>query len=485
MRHGSSIAGFLLLLGAVALVPGVAGAQGEPQLPREGGAALPLAGGSMSGGQNPFFGGIPAGQVTGTPLALSLADAVARSLKQNLGIVLGAQAQRAAAGTRWQALSGVLPNAAVRLSQSREEINLEEFGFPVPPGESPIVGPFSVAALHFTISQPVFDYAAIQGARAGTQAATAAGHTFKDTRDLVVFMTSSLYLQAVTGASRIDAAQAQLKTAQALYDRAVSLKQAGVVAGIDVLRAQVQLQSQQQRVIFYENEFAKAKLSLQRAIGVPLGQQVQLSDPVPYAPLEGMTLDAVLKQAYESREDLQAAMSMVRAAEANRQAAIGLGLPSVRVNADLGKSSNAWDTLLNTYAVSAVVNVPIFQGGRVRGRVIQADAQLRQQQAQLEDLRARIDFEVRSALLDVQAADQRVKVAKSAADLANQQVVQAQDRFTAGVTSNIEVVQAQEALATATENYLSALYAHNVAKISVARAIGLSEERVGRFLGGK
>jgi outer membrane protein TolC len=473
-----------VILAAVVLAPVVAGAQGEPQVPREGGAPLPAAGASISAGQNILLGGIPSGPVRAGALPLSLGDAIARGLKQNLGIILGEQSQRSAAGTRWQAVSGLLPNAGLRISQSREQLNLEEFGFPLPAGQSPIVGPFNVAALHLTVSQSVFDWSAIQGARAGSQVATAAGHTFNDTRDLVAFMTASLYLQAAIGASRIEAAQAQMKTAQALYDRAASMKQAGVVPGIDVLRAQVQLQSQQQRVIFYENEFAKAKLTLQRAVGIPLAQQVELTDKVPFVPVEGMALEALLKQAYESREDLQAALSLVKAAEANRQAAYGLALPTLRVNGDFGKSSNAWDTLLNTYAVSAVVNVPIFQGGRVKGRVIQADAQLRQQQAQLEDLRARVEFDVRSALLDAQAAEQRVTVAKSAADLANQQVVQAHDRFAAGVTSNIEVVQAQEALATATENYLSALYAHNLAKISLARAVGLSEER-GRSLGSK
>ena len=161
------------------------------------------------------------------------------------------------------------------------------------------------------------------------------------------------------------------------------------------------------------------------------------------------------------------------------QPATGPGLAPI-----LHYISNAWDTLKGTYALVGAVNVPIFQGGRVKGRVMQADAQLAQQKAQLADLRARIELEVRSALLDVQAADQRVRVAKGAADLAAEQLVQAQDRYSAGVTSNIEVVQAQEAAATATENYLSALFAHNLAKITVARAIGLSEERAQKFLGG-
>jgi outer membrane protein TolC len=191
-----------------------------------------------------------------------------------------------------------------------------------------------------------------------------------------------------------------------------------------------------------------------------------------------------LQQAYGAREDLRGALALVKAAESGRQAAIGGGLPSVGVAADLGKSSDGWDSLKNTYTVAASVRVPVFQGGRVRAQVLQADAQLTQQKAVVEDLRARIEFEVRSALLDIQAADQRVRVARSTADLAGQQLVQAQDRFSAGVSSNLEIVQAQDAVATATENYLAALLAHNLAKISLARAIGLSEQRALQYLTG-
>ncbi len=472
---------------ALALSAGPAlgqGPGGEPQFPREGGQPLPGASAGPAAGQSLFMGGVPTGPVTAGVLRLSLADALARGLEHNLGVIISGQAARAAEGTRWQALSGVLPTASLHVGQSRAEINLEEYGFPVSPGASPIIGPFNVSAMHVTASAPVFDYAAIERARAGGQAASAAEHSSRDARDLVVFMVANLYLQTATGASRIDASKAQLATAQALYNRAVDQKQAGVVAGIEVLRAQVQLQAQQQRVIFYENEFAKQKLALQRAVGIPLGQQVDLTDRVAYAPLAGLTVDECVAQAYASREDLQSAASLIRAAESGRQAAVGEGLPSAMVSADYGRSSSRWDTLHGTYSVAAAVRVPLFQGGRVRGRVLQADAQIAQQRAQADDLKARIELEVRSALLDVGAADQRVQVARSAADLAGQQLTQAQDRFSAGVSSNIEVVQAQESVATATDNYLAALYAHNFAKISLARAVGQSAERVQPYLGG-
>jgi outer membrane protein TolC len=160
-------------------------------------------------------------------------------------------------------------------------------------------------------------------------------------------------------------------------------------------------------------------------------------------------------------------------------------LPTVRLNTDYGRIGNTLADALGTYSVNATVTVPLFQGGRVRGRLLQTDAQLRQQAAQVEDMRSRIEYDVRTATLDAESADQRVRVAKRAANLADEQLAQARDRFAAGVTGNLEVVQAQEAVATATDNYLTSLHAHNIAKVSLARAIGLSEERVNELLGGR
>jgi outer membrane protein TolC len=193
-------------LAALVSLPGQAVAQvaaAGPQVPREGGTPLPAAPSMLATGQSIVLGGVPVGQVSSTVLPVSLGDAIARGLKQNLGIVLGEQAVKSASGTRWQSLSGVLPTAGLRLGQTREEINLEEYGFPVAPGQSPIIGPFSVSAVHITAVAPVFDYSAIQRARAGGQVANAATHSFRDMRDVVAFVTANLYLQAVAGASRI------------------------------------------------------------------------------------------------------------------------------------------------------------------------------------------------------------------------------------------------------------------------------------------
>lgn len=464
-------------------------AQGPPPEPQVGGTAaqplpLPPTGLNLSAAQNPFLGGVVAGKATPGVVALSLADAIARGLKQNLGLVLGQQGIESATGSRWGALSGLLPAITARVTPQREILNLEAFGFPVPPGVNPLVGPLNVIDARVAVSQTVFDWSAIQAARAGAETLNAARMSYKDVRDTVVFTVANLYLQAVTGASQIAAAQAQVTTSQALYDRAVDMKKAGVVPAIEVLRAQVQLQAQQQRVIFFQNEFAKRKLTLARAIGLPLEQQFDLVDTIPYATLRPGSLEDSLERAWHSRADLQAAEAEVRAAEDAKRAAQGLALPSVHLTADTGYIGQTIASAKGTYTVIGAVRVPLFQGGAVRGRVLQAEAALQQQRAQREDLRTRIDFEVRTAFLDLKAADDRVQVARGAFDLANQQLAQAQDRFGAGVASNIEVVQAQEAVATASDNYISSLYAHNVAKISLARALGVAEADVSHLLGG-
>jgi len=478
-------------LGAAGLVLVFAGprhAQGPPE-PQVAGGASPAvppapAGLNLSAAQNPLLGGVVAGKATPGVLPLTLGEAIARGLRQNLGAVIGEQAIRSASASRLSALNGLLPNAYARLGESREVVNLEAFGFPLPPGTDPLVGPFNVFDARINVSQSLFNWSAIQAARAGGDSLRAAKFSYQDARDAVVFVVSNLYLTAISSASEVDSAQAQVKTSQALYDRATDLKKAGMIPAIEVLRAQVQLQAQQQRLIFFQNEYAKRKLGLARAIGLPLDQQFDLADKVPYAALASPALEQALAQAYESRADLQAARAQVRAAEESKQAAIGSALPTLGLTADIGKIGLTTASKLRTYSIAAGIRIPIFEGNTVRARVLQADAALRQQQALLEDLRARIDYEVRTALLDLKAADDRVQVARTTVELANQQLVQAQDRFSAGVASNIEVVQAQEAVATASDNYIASLYAHNLAKISLARALGIAEADAGRLLGG-
>ena len=430
---------------------------------------------------NPFLGSVVREHATTDPLPLSVKDAVDHALRNNLGLLVQEEAAAAAGGAHWRALEDLLPNVAGTLGTRRAVINLEAYGFP---GDPSIVGPFNVFDARVFLSQPVIDLSALNSARAATLNEQAAKYGIRTARDLVVLVAVNLYLETVAAASRVDTTHAQMATAEALLKQAQDLKASGLVAGIDVLRAQVQLQTQRQRAIAAENEHEKAKLTLARAIGLPVAQPVVLTDRIPYAALPIPALEQVLAKAYETRTDYLAAKSRVEAAQAARKAASESLLPSLHVDADYGAIGQTVTSAHRTYTVAATVRVPVFEAGRATARRIETASALRQREAEFADFHGRIEFEVRTALLDLRSADQQVQAAQTNTQLAGEQLTQARDRFAAGVASNLEVTQAQEAVAAASETYIAALYSHNLAKASLARALGIAESAVGAYLGG-
>jgi outer membrane protein TolC len=461
----------------------VGGASGVPLTFGGGtGVSLPAA----SAAQSPFFGGTPAGTAASGVLDLSLADALDRGLKYNLGLLLTSQAGEQVRAARLRSLSDLLPNVNAHLAETVEQINLAALG--VPPsflrGASPIVGPFSIFDARATFRERLSPHL-VQSLRAATENLRASQFSVRDARELVVLVVGGGYIQALAAQSRIAAIQAQLATAQTLYHQAVDMKAAGTVAGIEVLRAQVELQLQQQRLVAVQNDFEKAKLQLARAIGLPQGQQFRLVTAAPYQPLPPVTLEEALARAFRGRPDYQSAAASVRAAEASRRAAVAERLPSLEFNSDYGVLGNQPGRSHGTFTASGAVMIPVFQGGKIRSDIQAAEAVLKQRQAQLDDTRARIELDVRSAFLDLASAAQQVEVALSSVRLATEQLRQAQDRFAAGVANNIEVVQAQESLALSNENYISSLLSHNLAKLSLARALGAAETSVREFLGGR
>ena len=447
-------------------------------------ALMLLAGQQTSPFPSSFHGGVPSGTATSEAIALSVADVINRALEHNLGVLTSEQAGEQARGARWVALSQLLPNISGRLSETREKINLAVFGFPLPAGVPPVVGPLNVFDARLFVTQSVVDLTALNDARAAAHDVAAARYSYKSARDLVVLVAANMYLQALASSARLESARAQVETAQALYTQAIDLKQSGLIAGIDVLRAQVQLNTEQQRATATRNDFEKAKLQLARVIGLPIGQAFTLSDEIPYAPVPEITIEQALERAYKGRPDYQAALERVQAAEASRASARATALPSVRVTADFGDVGLTPNDARGTFNITGALTVPIFEGGRTRGRVLEADAELRRRRAEADDLKAGIYYDVRTAFLDLQATGQQLDVATKTRDLAAAQLTQARDRFAAGIASNIEVVQAQEAVTLANEQYITGLYSYNVAKAALARSFGAAEEAVRRYLGG-
>ena len=433
---------------------------------------------------SPFLGGVPTGTATAQPVALTLLDAIKRSLEHNLGLLNAEEGVNRADGSRWTALADLLPNVSGRIAENRQTVNLAAYGFPLPAGAPSLVGPFNIFDARVTLSQGILDFRALNSSRAESHRLAAARLNVKSARDLVVLVSGNLYLESLAAQARVESATAQLQTAQAVFDQATRLKEGGMVAGIDVLRAEVQLGTERLRLTASRNSLELTKLQLARVIGLPAGQTFTLSADIPDVPFPEMTIEQALDRAYKTRPDFLAALERLRAAEADRQSAVGEWLPSVRVNADYGRIGHTPGDSQATYSVSTSLNVPIFNGGRTRGRVMQADADLRMRRAEVEDLKSGIDFSVRSTFLELQASNEQLKVAARSRDLAGQQVAQARDRFTAGVASNIEVVQAQESVASSSEQYISAHYAYNSAKALLARDLGEAEALAFQVLGG-
>jgi outer membrane protein TolC len=280
----------------------------------------------------------------------------------------------------------------------------------------------------------------------------------------------------------VTSVKAQVDTAQATFNQSNDRHNAGVVPRIDVSRTQVELQTQQQRLSSIENDLAKQKIQFGRLIGLPPGQDFTLSDSLPFTPLEGVTLDDALRRAYANRADLKAAESQIKAAEISKSAARAEHMPTVSVSGDYGVIGSDPTNSHGTFAVTGSVHMPIFSGRRTAGDVEQADAALEQRKAEYQDLRGQIDAQIRSAFLDLNSAAEQVKVADSNRTLAGETLSQARDRFAAGVADSLEVVQAQESVASAEQDFISSVFAHNLAKAALARSMGQADINIKQFL---
>jgi outer membrane protein TolC len=460
---------FAILLSLAALA-GTAQAQTYP-------SAAPATG-------SRFLGGVPSGAAAAASITLTVGDAIFRSLDHNLGVLSTVYDVDRARATRRIALSALLPNLSAGIAEARQVRNLEVFGFPLR-GEFPsIVGPFNTFDARLYASQSVFNLSAMRQNRAEGHRVEAARFENRSAREVVILVTAKLYLDALAANARADAARAQLETSQALQAQALDLRQGGIIAGIDVVRSEVRLGTDRQRATAAENEFQKAKLQLARAIGLPLGQAFTLSMAVPELPAPQLTVDEAVERAYQMRPDYLAALERVRAAEIRRDGIAAERLPSVAVSGDWGAIGLTPATARSTFTVTGAINVPIFQGGRQQGRLLEAETELAARRAEAEDLHAAVYYDVHSALLDLQAINEQLQVASRGRQLASQQLTQSRDRFAAGVASSLEVVEAQEAVAEAEEQYIRALYGSRLATGVLVESLGTAEEAVEKYLGG-
>jgi outer membrane protein TolC len=451
--------------------------------------ATPAPSISLPGSQSSFNGSDPQGKATPQVLQLSFQEAIERGLRNNLGLLISGDQAITARGEKWKELSNLLPNLSGRVQENVQTLSLTALGlkgnlFHSPTPLPRVIGPFNYFDARASVVQS-FSFRDFEKQRAASESLKSAEYSYKDAREIVVLAVGNSYLLAIATAARIEATDAQVKNAQALFDRATDQQKAGLSPAIDTLRSQVELQTRQQQLIAARNDFARQKLSLARVIGLPPGQEFVLIEKAPYEALTPLPVETYLERAYTSRSDYQAAQSQLRAAELSHRAAVAGRYPSLDINANYGDIGVTPAHSNGTWQVNGGVSIPIFTGGKVHGEILEADAQLKQARSQLGDLRGRIDYEVRAALLDLNSAAEQVEVARSSVELAEQSLIQSRDRFTAGVADNLEVVQAQESVAAAHDSYIQSLYAHNLAKVELAYAIGDAEQGVKRYLKGE
>ncbi len=444
-----------------------------------GALALAAPGRAQTG---PYQGSASAGPPSEQPMALTLDEALKMGLRYNLGGITAEQASHRAVGENIVVRSALYPDFSGGLRESVQQIDLASYGFKLkfPPALGinfpTIVGPFNIFDLRGYLTQRIADVNAIRSYQSSREAQRAAELSAADSREIVVYVVTSAYLQVLAEAARVDSARVQVQSAQAIFQQASDRFTAGLNAKIDMTRSQVELQTEQQRLTAEEASYAKEKIGLARLIGLSPAQGYSLADKLPYAPLENMTLEQALALAGQNRSDLKAAEAQVHAAEFARKAAVAEHYPTLGIVADYGVIGVNPANSHGTFDVSGQLMFPIWAGGHTHGDIVEADATLKQRRAEYESTRSRVEADVRNAYLDLNAAAELVRVSQSRRDLARDELVQSTDRFASGVADTVEVTQAQEVVASAESEYISDLNAHNLAKASVARAIGQAEK---------
>jgi outer membrane protein TolC len=438
-----------------------------------------------AGAQSPFSGSVPSDKLQPGVLDLSVDEAINRGLKYNLGIILSGQTSAQARAARLRALSNILPHIDGSLRESNIKLSLpaEGFSFNIPGLNFGTSVRFSNSDARLSMSEDVLDFSAIENIRAAGATVRATAFSFNSARETVTLAVAASYLLVIAAESQVEAATAELKTAEALLHLAQDRESAGLNPNIDTLRARVEAQVRRQNLIEANNNLAKQRITLLRVVGLPVHQQLRLVSRVPYKPLPKFAEEEALQRAFVMRPDFLAAEQQVKSAELQKRAAEAQRLPIFGISGDYGVLGTRPNNAFPTWTVNAGMKVPIFQGGKIEADIRQANAVLVQRRAQREDLKGRIEQDVANAVLDVNAAGEQVEVAQSTLDYAQQALTQSQDRFSAGVTNNIEVIQAQEALANANQQYIGSLYAHNIAKVLLARAVGAAEQTLRQVLG--
>jgi outer membrane protein TolC len=412
---------------------------------------------------------------------LTLKDAIERGLQNNLRVLAAGTRIAEAEGTRERRLAGLLPRARVESVASLQNRSLQAFGISFP-GVPEVVPPFSTYDFRVYAEQAVVDRQSYHAWKASEKQEQVARSDYQDLRDLLVRQIAALYLNAQAAAARVEATESRVQTAEALLRLATERRAAGVATGVDVLRAQVQLANEQQRRLEARTAAQQALLVLARNIGLSPGTPLELAEPLRFEPVASPEVVPVLAGSLATRADYLALASQREALVEQQKANRARYLPRFAVSGNYGGIGRAVGQVKGTGTLAAGIAVTVFDRDRA-GEEQELASRLKRVDHQMADLRLGIEQEIREALLQMESATEEVSVAEQGRGLAARELELSRERFAAGVTSNIEIVAAQQSVARAQENYILALSRHSDAKMALARALGATEKIYGQYLG--
>jgi len=445
----------------------------------------------------PGPGGLLIEQPKDGVLALSLDDAISLGLERNIRLKYDHANERAVKGDTLGVLNALIPSLTLNAQSSAQEIDLAALGFKpsllagfassglLPPGTviATIVKVDTTQA-SLNASQVLFNLPDYEIYRGTKNEIDVVGLTTLNDRGDLVLTVGTTYLQVLADQANLDNAKAQEHSAKVLFGQATDKHNAGVGTNLDALRGQVEYQQRHQDVVAAQSNLDKDTIQLTRVLGLPAGQKLQLTDSAPFAQLADMDLETAKTTAYARRKDLLVVESQIALTMRELKAVKYQRLPTLAFNGYYGviglTTSGSYHGDFNA---AGTLSVPIFREAAQRGEQEVIDSQLTSLRQRETDLRVAIDSQIRSAMLDVNAANELVKVAQSNVDLAQQELSDERDRFSAGVDDNLAVVDAEGTVATAQYQLVHSLYQYNVAKLQLARNTGVVETRYREYLG--
>ena len=453
--------------------------------------------GNQSSAQSPYFGSVTAGPASPQVKQLSLDDAIRMGIDRNLALVEARDQEKVVQAQALESLQPLLPAITAQAETGAHQINLAAFGFsqslldsaaPLFPGLNllgfPTIVSVDTTVAQLNYSQSLFSLTLIEQRRAAKQSAVAAYFNTQSARGLVVLNVGTAYLEALAAGAQVDNATSLLQADQLVLDQSIAQHQAGTAANLDELRARVQMQSQQQAVIAAENSFTKAKIALNREIGLPAEQEIQLTDAAPYSELTAMNIEEAKTTAYQNRQDYQQMQAEVRAAELQEKAAKWERLPTLTFDGNYGVTGVTHGLYHGTFAAAGAIKLPLFEEAKLRGDRDVAAANLSALRQRFASLKQDIDQQLRDSILDIQSSGELQRVARSNVDLAQQELEQTRERFAAGVDDNLPVVQAQATLASAESNLVDTTVEYNESKLGLARNLGIVDTQYRVYMRG-